>query len=310
MRSEEMIKLLPSGLREVLQKMNLDVAGLQEIRLRAEQPAVIRSQGKEYVSQTVIHRRQLEETLAYLGNYSLYAYEEEIRRGYLSLPGGHRVGIAGRVVVEDGNIRTITAISSLNLRFAHQILGCADEVVPFLWQDGTLQSTLIVSPPGKGKTTMLRDCIRQISNGTLIHPGMTVGLVDERSEIAGCSGGIPGNDVGIRTDVLDCCSKAEGMVMLLRSMAPQVIAVDEIGNYEDIRAIEMTLNSGCKLLATVHGSSIDEIRKKPLLERLMKERVFERYIILQKETAGKIGKVREIYDERGTCLYQRQRSVC
>ena len=310
MRSEEMIKLLPSGLREVLQKMNLDVAGLQEIRLRAEQPAVILSHGKEYVSQTVIHRRQLEETLAYLGNYSLYAYEEEIRRGYLSLPGGHRVGIAGRVVVEDGNIRTITAISSLNLRFAHQILGCADEVIPFLWQDGALQSTLIVSPPGKGKTTMLRDCIRQISNGTLIHPGMTVGLVDERSEIAGCSGGIPGNDVGIRTDVLDCCSKAEGMVMLLRSMAPQVIAVDEIGNYEDIRAIEMTLNSGCKLLATVHGSSIDEIRKKPLLERLIKEHVFERYIILQKETAGKIGKVREIYDERGTCLYQRQRSVC
>ena len=149
MRSEEMIKLLPSGLREVLQKMNLDVAGLQEIRLRAEQPAVILSHGKEYVSQTVIHRRQLEETLAYLGNYSLYAYEEEIRRGYLSLPGGHRVGIAGRVVVEDGNIRTITAISSLNLRFAHQILGCADEVIPFLWQDGALQSTLIVSPPGK-----------------------------------------------------------------------------------------------------------------------------------------------------------------
>ena len=128
--------------------------------------------------------------------------------------------------------------------------------------------------------------------------------------IGGSYQGIPQNDVGIRTDVLDCCSKAEGMVMLLRSMAPQVIAVDEIGNYEDIRAIEMTLNSGCKLLATVHGSSIDEIRKKPLLERLMKEHVFERYIILQKETAGQIGKVQEIYDERGTCLYQRQRSVC
>lgn len=236
MRSEEMIKLLPAGLREVLQKMNLDVAGLQEIRLRAEQPAVILSHGKEYVSQTVIHRRQLEETLAYLGNYSLYAYEEEIRRGYLSLPGGHRVGIAGRVVVEDGNIRTITAISSLNLRFAHQILGCADEVIPFLWQDGALQSTLIVSPPGKGKTTMLRDCIRQISNGTLIHPGMTVGLVDERSEIAGCSGGIPGNDVGIRTDVLDACPKAKGLMMLIRSMAPEVVAADEIGSQEDLES--------------------------------------------------------------------------
>ena len=300
MRSEEMIKLLPAGLREVLQKMNLDVAGLQEIRLRAEQPAVILSHGKEYVSQTVIHRRQLEETLAYLGNYSLYAYEEEIRRGYLSLPGGHRVGIAGRVVVEDGNIRTITAISSLNLRFAHQILGCADEVIPFLWQDGALQSTLIVSPPGKGKTTMLRDCIRQISNGTLIHPGMTVGLVDERSEIAGCSGGIPGNDVGIRTDVLDCCPKAAGMMMLIRSMSPRVIAVDEIGDYEDIRAIEAVLNCGCRILATVHGNSIEDIEKKPLLKRFLTEKIFQRYVLLGNRDA--VGSLKGIFDERGTRL--------
>ena len=185
-----------------------------------------------------------------------------------------------------------------------------DMVIPYVTEEGKLCHTLIISPPGCGKTTLLRDLVRQISDGWETFPGYTVGVVDERSEIGGSYQGIPQNDVGIRTDVLDCCSKAEGMVMLLRSMAPQVIAVDEIGNYEDIRAIEMTLNSGCKLLATVHGSSIDEIRKKPLLERLMKEHVFERYIILQKETAGQIGKVQEIYDERGTCLYQRQRSVC
>ena len=294
MRSEEMIKLLPSGLREVLQKMNLDVAGLQEIRLRAEQPAVILSHGKEYVSQTVIHRRQLEETLAYLGNYSLYAYEEEIRRGYLSLPGGHRVGIAGRVVVEDGNIRTITAISSLNLRFAHQILGCADEVSPFLWQDGALQSTLIVSPPGKGKTTMLRDCIRQISNGTLIHPGMTVGLVDERSEIAGCSGGITGNDVGIRTDVLDACPKAKGLMMLIRSMAPEVVAADEIGTAEDVRAIETAACCGCRILATVHGHSPDDIRKNPVLNELLEKKIFDRYVILKKD--DRAGQIQAVYD--------------
>ena len=300
MRSEEMIKLLPSGLRDVLQKMNLDVAGLQEIRLRAEQPAVILSHGKEYVSQTVIHRRQLEETLAYLGNYSLYAYEEEIRRGYLSLPGGHRVGIAGRVVVEDGNIRTITAISSLNLRFAHQILGCADEVIPFLWQDGALQSTLIVSPPGKGKTTMLRDCIRQISNGTLIHPGMTVGLVDERSEIAGCSGGIPGNDVGIRTDVLDACPKANGLMMLIRSMAPEVVAADEIGSQEDLEAFTYAMRCGCVLFATVHGSSFRELLEKPVLKDLVRERLFSRYIFLKN---GELpGQVEVIVNEEGKRL--------
>ena len=297
MRSEEMIKLLPSGLREVLQKMNLDVAGLQEIRLRAEQPAVILSHGKEYVSQTVIHRRQLEETLAYLGNYSLYAYEEEIRRGYLSLPGGHRVGIAGRVVVEDGNIRTITAISSLNLRFAHQILGCADEVIPFLWQDGALQSTLIVSPPGKGKTTMLRDCIRQISNGTLIHPGMTVGLVDERSEIGACYHGIPQNDLGIRSDVLDDCPKHLGMMMLIRTMSPQVIAVDEIGNREDLEAIEYVMNCGCRILATVHGNSMEDIREKPGLSSFLQEKRFERYVVLGNRRGPGTGEA--VYDAAG-----------
>ena len=300
MRSEEMIKLLPSGLREVLQKMNLDVAGLQEIRLRAEQPAVILSHGKEYVSQTVIHRRQLEETLAYLGNYSLYAYEEEIRRGYLSLPGGHRVGIAGRVVVEDGNIRTITAISSLNLRFAHQILGCADEVIPFLWQDGALQSTLIVSPPGKGKTTMLRDCIRQISNGTLIHPGMTVGLVDERSEIGACYHGIPQNDLGIRSDVLDDCPKHLGMMMLIRTMSPKVVAVDEIGSREDLEAMEYVMNCGCKILATVHGNSLEEIRRKPVLGRMVEEAWFGRYVIL--ERSGTPGHVAVVLDGQGRRL--------
>ena len=279
MRSEEMIKLLPSGLREVLQKMNLDVAGLQEIRLRAEQPAVILSHGKEYVSQTVIHRRQLEETLAYLGNYSLYAYEEEIRRGYLSLPGGHRVGIAGRVVVEDGNIRTITAISSLNLRFAHQILGCADEVIPFLWQDGALQSTLIVSPPGFGKTTLLRDLIRQLSDGNAYGPGLRVGVVDERSELAGSYRGRPQNDLGMRTDVLDACPKALGMLLLLRSMSPQVIAVDELGEEQDLRVLHMAASGGCSLLATVHGAGEEDAARR-LGGEYMRE-MFARIVILK-----------------------------
>ena len=279
MRSEEMIKLLPSGLRDVLQKMNLDVAGLQEIRLRAEQPAVILSHGKEYVSQTVIHRRQLEETLAYLGNYSLYAYEEEIRRGYLSLPGGHRVGIAGRVVVEDGNIRTITATSSLNLRFAHQILGCADEVIPFLWRDGALQSTLIVSPPGFGKTTLLRDLIRQLSDGNAYGPGLRVGVVDERSELAGSYRGRPQNDLGMRTDVLDACPKALGMLLLLRSMSPQVIAVDELGEEQDLRVLHMAASGGCSLLATVHGAGEADAARR-LGGEYMRE-MFARIVILK-----------------------------
>lgn len=291
MKREEVIRLFPERIRKILQQAYWNPQGLQEIRLRAGKPLILWQDGQEYFvaeqgfltrhreQACIVSQEDIRRTMETVGTYSLYAYEEELKQGFLTIQGGHRVGVAGKAIMEEQKVKGLSQISCINIRFAHQITGCADMV-------------------------------RQISDGWETFPGNTVGVVDERSEIGGSYQGIPQNDVGIRTDVLDCCSKAEGMVMLLRSMAPQVIAVDEIGNYEDIRAIEMTLNSGCKLLATVHGSSIDEIRKKPLLERLIKEHVFERYIILQKETAGKIGKVREIYDERGTCLYQRQRSVC
>ena len=163
----------------------------------------------------------------------------------------------------------------------------------------------IMGPSGCGKTTLLRDIIRQLSNGWENTPGLTVGVVDERSEIAGCYLGVAQNDVGIRTDVLDCCPKAEGMMMLIRSMSPEVVAVDELGDYEDIHAIESVIHCGCKLFATVHGSSIDDMKRKPLMQRLMQEKVFERYIILQNK--DRAGQVKAIFDERGTCLYDQNR---
>ena len=151
-----------------------------------------------------------------------------------------------------------------------------------------------------GKTTLLRDIIRIISNESGMKSSITVGLVDERSEIAACYNGIPQNDIGIRTDIMDCCPKAEGMLMLLRSMSPKVIAVDEIGARKDIEAIEYVINCGCKLLATVHGNSVEDIRSKPLLGRLVRERIFERYIILN--NYRNIGNVKEIFDMRGNIL--------
>jgi stage III sporulation protein AA len=322
MKEKGITYLFPAKIREILEKTGFNLEELYEIRLRVNAPMIVIYGGKEYFvakdgrltknmqNVCMIEAEDLRETMEYVSNYSMYAFEEEIRKGFITIQGGHRVGIAGKTVLDGDKIKSLKYISYINLRLSHQIKGCATPILPYIMKKNNVCHTLIISPPMCGKTTLLRDLIRQVSDGNRYLEGKTVGVVDERSEIAGSYQGIPQNDVGIRTDVLDCCSKAEGMVMLLRSMAPQVIAVDEIGNYEDIRAIEMTLNSGCKLLATVHGSSIDEIRKKPLLERLIKEHVFERYIILQKETAGKIGKVREIYDERGTCLYQRQRSVC
>ncbi len=177
----------------------------------------------------------------------------------------------------------------MNIRFAHEVRGCADKVLPHLRRDGELLHTLIASAPGHGKTTLLRDCIRQISDGYGGYPGMTVGVVDERSEIAGSFRGVPGNDVGMRTDVLDGCPKAEGMMMLIRSMAPRVVAVDEIGSREDMAALAMAMNCGCVLLATVHGSSMEELKGRQVLGDLIASGLFERYVFL--EGTGRIQRV-------------------
>lgn len=292
MRCEEVISILPGMLREIIEEMKVPAEGLQEIRIRAGRPVLAVSGGREYRSQKNMPGSQMGEILGYLGNYSLYAYEEEIRQGFLSLPGGHRVGLAGRTVLEKGQIKTLAEISSLNIRFAHEIKGCAGKLLPLLWEDGRLLHTLIVSAPGGGKTTLLRDCIRQISNGTALHEGLTVGVVDERSEIAGSYRGIPGNDVGIRTDVLDGCPKAEGMMMLIRSMAPKVVAVDEAGSRADLEALQYAMHCGCVLLATVHGNNMQELRRKPVLREMVESGMFERFVFLEAgKSPGQIGMV-------------------
>ena len=311
---EEIGKLFPKEVRNLLEKAELKQEYLQEIRLRINGPLLVVYRGEEYFLGAKgglckdpgqafrVCRRCLQETLEYLSGYSLYAYEEEVRQGYLTLQGGHRVGLAGKTILDGEKITSIRFISFINIRFSHQVKGCASVILPYIAQGSTVRHTLLISPPRCGKTTILRDLIRQISDGDEKRPGHCVGVVDERSEIGGCHQGVPQNDVGIRTDVLDGCSKAEGMMMLIRSMSPEVIAVDEICSYEDIHAIESVIHCGCRLLATVHGSSIDDIKRKPLLNRLVKEKIFERYILL--EGRPRAGTVRQIFDERGGCLFQ------
>jgi stage III sporulation protein AA len=314
-RKDELINIFSKDIREILNRVSVDFNEVQEIRLRAGGPLLMIYRNEEYyvtdsgvlsrerTDAYVASKNELKETMEYMSNHSLYAFEEEMKQGFITIQGGHRIGIAGKTILDESGIKTMKYISFINVRLSHQVKGCAQPVLPYVYGGGNdICHTLIISPPRCGKTTLLRDLIRQISDGVKDHPGVTVGVVDERSEIGACFQGVPQNELGIRTDILDCCPKAKGMMMLIRTMSPRVIAVDEIGSREDIEAVEYVMNCGCKLIATVHGSSIDDIKQKPVLRKLVEERTFERYIILNSQ--GRIGNIDQIYDSRGTQLYK------
>ena len=299
---EKIKKVLGNTINSILQENNIPFSKLQEIRLRIGKPLIIVSDNIEFVLHKIIEKEELMEILEYVSNYSLYAFENELKQGFITIEGGHRVGMTGQVQIEDGEVKNIKHISSMNIRISHEVLNCADVIFPYITEDKQICNTLIISPPRCGKTTMLRELIRQVSDGNRWVRGCTVGVVDERSELGGCYLGVPQNKLGMRTDILDCCPKSKGMLMLVRSMAPQVIAVDEIGSAEDIHALEYAMHCGCKMLATVHGTSMEEIRKKPILDELIKRHKFERYVVLG--NTHHIGEIEGIYDNRGSVLFQ------
>lgn len=308
---KEVLSLLPSNLRRLLDNLlPRQVQELEEIRLREGRPLILRLgtgelmvTGEGRATEKIrdayyVTKDDLQRTLQLISHSSIYAIEQELRNGYLTLPGGHRIGFVGEAVVEHGKVKTLKNISSLNIRVAHEIIGCADPIIPYLYdpQNQVPYHTLIISPPRCGKTTLLRDIVRQFSEGIgdLKKISFNVGVVDERSEIAGCYMGTPQKDVGPRTDVLDGCPKAEGMIMLVRSMSPQIVATDEIGRKEDVAALEEMLNAGVTVLTTVHGRNLADLEQRPIISNLIKQNFFQRYVILGRSLG--VGTIEAVID--------------
>lgn len=311
MQTEAVWRALPRRIREILPEESL--LDVQEIRMRSGQPFLLKKAegifslrknggllSAPWETGIRISTADLRETVSLLSAYSLYAFEEELRQGYITMEGGHRVGFCGKTVLENNEIRTLRQINALNIRIAREQKGWGEQFLPQLMEEDTFCHTLIVSPPGCGKTTLLRDIVRCLSER-----GKTVGVVDERGEIAPLRDGIPQMDVGPCTDVLEGCPKAKGMVLLLRSMSPDIIAVDELGRKADIEAAEEALYAGVKLIATAHGRDFADLETRPQLRALISKKVFERYLFLSNRNG--VGTMEEIRDKDGKIIWKGER---
>ena len=273
---------------EIYQYLKESKDEIEEIRLRAIKPIVLKTSQSNKILEHIVTIEEILQTFEKVCENSVYSYKRQICEGFITIKNGHRVGITGNCAFENGQVININYISSLNFRIAREKKGCANALLQYVVDRNTddIFNTLIVSKPGCGKTTILRDLIRIISNN-----GKTCGVVDERGEIAAMSKGIPQNDVGILTDVLENVSKAKGMSMLVRSMAPEVIACDEIGSLEDIDAINYAVCSGVKGIFTAHGGNLDELLLNPQIADLLQKFIIERIIFLSTYQKGEIGEV-------------------
>ncbi len=306
---EEILNLMPHNLYEKLHD-RITNEKIYEIRIKIGQPILIYSKYGESIVNYLCTKEDMQNFIKRMVGYSLYAYEEDLKNGFITLKGGHRIGIGGECINERGSIKVIMNISSVNIRISSEIIGCSDKLMKYIVSRRKTYNTMIISPPKCGKTTMLRDIARNISNGInnteilgFRYYGRKITVIDERSEIAACYMGIPQNDLGIRCDVLDNCMKKDGLIMAIRSLSPEVLICDEIGSEEDVQALIAAFNCGVNIITTIHGYSIDDLYKRKNFESLIDNKVIERVIILSSENgAGTVKNVYEINGGEKRCL--------
>lgn len=285
--TNEILRYFPNNIYQIffnLFQENNIINEIQEIRMRSNRPILVKLRDKDFILQYNISQAEILQILERLCENSIYAYKNQICEGFITVKGGHRVGLTGSCVIENGKITNIKYISSLNFRIAREVLNCSTKVLREIIdiENKTIYNTIIVAPPGKGKTTVLRDIIRRLSNGIneLELKGKVCGVVDERGEIAAMYKGIPQNDVGLRTDIIENVDKNKGIHMLIRTMAPEIIACDEIGSIDDVDAIHYALYSGVKGIFTMHGKSVEDLKNNKQIYQLVENGEIEKVVFL------------------------------